>query len=65
MVDANPYQLVSSIAGGCYKSSCDTLSQPLILTGFWQGAAAQHPLEVIHHLVVDVYNLSIVFGGAA
>jgi hypothetical protein len=65
MVDAKPYQSVSSFAGGCYESSCDTLPQPLILTGFWQGVAAQHPLEVVHHPVVDVYNLSMVFGEAA
>ena len=63
MVDARPYQLVSSVVGGCYESSCDTLPQPLILTSSWHGAAAQQPLEVVHHLVVDVYNLSMVFAG--
>jgi hypothetical protein len=63
MVDAKPYQFVSLVVGGCYESLCDTLPQPLILTGFWQGAAAQHPLEVVHHPVVDTYNLFVVFNG--
>ena len=33
MVDTEPYQSVSLVAGGCYESSCDTLLQPLILAG--------------------------------
>ena len=32
MVDAGLRQMVSSVAGGCYKPSCDTLPQPLTLT---------------------------------
>jgi hypothetical protein len=61
MVHVKPSLSVSSIAGGCYESSCDTLLQPLVLAGFGQGVAAQHPLEVVCHLVVDVYHLSMVF----
>jgi len=32
MVDVGSRQKVSSVAGGCYKPSCDTLPQPLTLT---------------------------------
>ena len=31
MVDAKLCQMVSSVAGGCYEPSCDTLPQPLTL----------------------------------
>jgi hypothetical protein len=61
MVHVKLSQLVSSVAGGCYESSCDTLLQPLVLAGFGQGVAAQHPLEIVYHPVVDVYHLSVVF----
>ena len=63
MVDSGPRRMVSLVTGGCYESSCNTLPQPLILTGSWHGAAAQQPLEVVHHPVVDAYNLSVVFSG--
>ena len=63
MEDAKLHQSVSSVAGRCYESSCDTLPQPLILAGSWQGIAAQYPLEVVHHPMVDAYNLSVVFIG--
>jgi hypothetical protein len=32
VVDVELHQMVSSVAGGCYESSCDTLPQPLTLT---------------------------------
>ena len=61
MVDAKLSLSVSLVAGGYYESSWDTLPQPLILAGFRQGVAAQHPSKVVPHLVVDAYYLSMVF----
>ena len=52
---------VSLVVGGCYKSSCDTLPQPLILTACRQTIVIQHPMEVVQHRVVDTYNLSVAF----
>jgi hypothetical protein len=54
MDDGRLYQSMSSVVGGCYESSCDTLPQPLMLTGFRQS-------EAIQHHVVDAYNLSVAF----
>ena len=55
--------MVSSVMGGCYESSCDTLSQPLILTACWRTVIVQCLLEVVQHHVGDVYNLSVAFVG--
>ena len=63
MVDSGPRRMVSLVTGGCYESSCNTLPQPLVLAGSWQGIAAQHPLEVVHHPVLDACNLFVAFAG--
>ena len=44
MVDARLQWSISSVTGGCYESSCDTLLQPLILTACWWTMTVQHPL---------------------
>jgi hypothetical protein len=61
MVDAELYRWVSSVAGGCYESSYNTLPQPLILTACWWTETVQHLLEAVQHHVVDAYNLSAAF----
>ena len=63
MIDSRPCQMVSSVVGGCYESSCDTLPQPLILTACRWTVVIQHPMEVVQHRVVDAYNLSVAFAG--
>jgi hypothetical protein len=47
LAEACPNRSVSSVAGGSYESSCDTLPQPLILISSWRVVAAQHPLVVV------------------
>ena len=47
MVDAGLRQMVSSVAGVCYESSCDTLPQPLTLTTCCRTMVIQHPMEVV------------------
>ena len=47
MVDVGLRQMVSSVAGGCYESSCDTLSQPLTLTACYWTVVIQRPMEAV------------------
>jgi hypothetical protein len=63
MVDAGLHQMVSSVVGGCYESSCDTLPQPLTLITCCQTMVIQHPMEVVRHHVEDAYNLNVAFVG--
>jgi hypothetical protein len=62
MVDAGR-QMVSSVAGGCYESSCDTLPQPLTLTACCQTVVIQRAMEAVRHHVKDAYNLNVAFAG--
>ena len=61
MVDARLHHLVSSVVGGCYESSCDTLPQPLTLTACCRIVVIQRPMEVVRHQVKDAYNLNVAF----
>ena len=61
MTVASFFLSVSSVAGGCYESSCDTLSQPLILTACCRIVVRKHPMEAVRHHVVDAYYLSVAF----
>ena len=63
MVDAGLRQMVSSVAGGCYKPSCDTLPQPLILYACYRTLVTRHPMQVVQHRVADAYHLSMAFIG--
>ena len=63
MVDAGLHQMVSSIAGGCYEPSCDTLPQPLTLAGCLRVEAIWRPAEAVQHLMDDAYNLNLAFVG--
>jgi hypothetical protein len=63
MVDAGLHQTVSSVVGGCYESSCDTLPQPLMLAACRRIVVIQCPMEAIRHLVEDAYNLNVAFVG--
>ena len=47
MVDAGLRQMVSSVAGGCYEPSCDTLPLPLTLTSCCQAVIIRRPKEVV------------------
>ena len=63
MVDVELRQTVSSVAGGCYEPSCDTLPQPLTLTACCQTMVIQRPMEDVQHQVEDAYNLNMAFAG--
>jgi len=63
MVDAGLRQMVSSVAGGCYKPSCDTHPQPLTLTVCCRTMVIQHPVEAVWDQVEDAYNLNVAFVG--
>jgi len=63
MVDAGLRQMVSSVAGGCYEPSCDTLPQPLTLTACCRTVVIKCPMDVVLHQVEDVYNFNVAFAG--
>ena len=63
MVDPGLCQIVSSVAGGCYEPSCDTLPQPLTLTACCQTMVIQRPMEAAQHHMEDAYNLNVAFAG--
>ena len=61
MVDAGLFQMVSSVAGGCYKPSGDILPQPLTLTACYRTMVIQRPVEAVRHQMEDAYNLNVAF----
>ena len=63
MVDAGLFQVVSSVVGGCYKPSGDTLPQPLTLTACCRTMVIQCPVAAAQHHVEDAYNLNVTFAG--
>ena len=63
MVDVGLHQILSSVAGGCYEPSCDTLPQPLTLTFCCRAMIIRRPTEVVRHLMEDAYNLNEPFVG--
>ena len=63
MVDAGLFQVVSSVVGGCYKPSGDTLPQPLTLTACCRTMVIQRPVEAVRHQMEDAYNLNVAFTG--
>ena len=63
MVDVGLRQMVSSLAGGCYDPSCDTLLQPLTLTSCCRTHVTSGHAEALRHLLDDAYNLNVAFAG--
>ena len=63
IVDAGLRQMVSSVAGVCYESSCDTLPQPLTLTTCCRTMVIQHPVEATQLHLEDACNLNVAFAG--
>ena len=61
MVDAGLRQMVSSVVGGCYEPSCDTIPQPLTLIVCCQAVVIQRPMETVRHQVEDAYNFNMAF----
>ena len=63
IVDVGLCHIVSSVAGGCYEPSCDTLPLPLTLTSCCQAVIIRRPKEAVRHLMEDAYNLNTAFVG--
>ena len=61
IVDAGLRQMVSSLVGGCYETSCDILLQPLTLTACCRTMVIQCPVAAAQHHVEDAYNLNMTF----
>ena len=49
MVDAELRQMVPLVARGCYEPLCDTLLQPLTLTGCYQTMVTHRSMEAVQH----------------
>ena len=47
MVDSRLCQTISSVVGGCYESSCDTLPQTLVMTACCRTVVIQYPMEAV------------------
>ena len=62
-VDVGLCQMVSSVAGGCYELSCDTLPQPLALTGYSLTHVALDLAEALRHRLDDAFDLIEAFAG--
>ena len=63
MVDIELCQMVSSVVGGCYNPSCDTLPQPLTLTSCCRTQVTLGHAEALRHRLDDAYSLNVVFAG--
>jgi len=49
MVDGGLREMVPLVARGCYEPLCDTLLQPLTLTGCYQTMVTHRSMEAVQH----------------